>query len=788
MTLNELKNGEKAVIVKIKGRGLFLKRITEMGFVKGHIVEAIKAAPFNDPVQYKILSSEISIRRSDAQLIEVIPLDESNIKDYSFGFSGVRDNNLIEKKIISGKDKIIDIALVGNPNAGKTSLFNAISGLREKVGNYSGVTVDAKTTIVKYKGYKFNVIDLPGTYSISAYTNEESYVRKYLFDNNPDIVINVIDASNLERNLFLTTQLIDMDIKLVIALNMYDELEEKKDNFDYHLFGSMTGAPLVPTQANKKKGIPELLDSAIEVYEGRNKTSRHIHINYGGIIERSLAVLTAKIRENKNYSEKVAARYYAIRLLEKDQEIIDEIETWINHDDVHEVAKNTIKKIEHAFKEDSEIVITNARYGFIIGALRETYKRAEKKKEKTQTEKIDSILTHPIWGYPIFFFFIWLMFFSSFKIGQYPMNWIEWIVGEFGQIVHKIIPPGAFADLISQGIIGGVGGVIVFLPNIVILFLFISLMEDTGYMARVAFLMDKIMHKIGLHGKSFVPMIIGFGCNVPAIMATRTLENKKDRLLTMLIIPFMSCSARLPVYILIIGTFFPQNAILILSSLYLFGILLAVLFAIIFKKTIMKTKGVPFVMELPPYRIPTLKAIRINIGLKTKYYLKKMGGVILVASVIIWSLGYFPQKDTSRIEESYIASIGKCLNPVFEPLGFDWKIGVSLLAGTSAKEVIISTMGVLYEKNPDASDQALGQRLKKEIHTRGHKIGMPVFTTATALSLLVFVLIYFPCVAVFSVVWKESGKLFWAILLVTYTTVLAWVISFLVYNIALWII
>ncbi|MFA6201155.1 MAG: ferrous iron transport protein B [Bacteroidales bacterium] len=786
MTLNDLKNGEKGIIIKIRGRGLFLKRITEMGFVKGHIVEAIKAAPFNDPVQYRILSSEISIRRSDASLIDIIPLDEKEFKDYSFGYGGVIDDEEIENKIISGKDKIINIALVGNPNAGKTSLFNAISGLKEKVGNYSGVTVDAKTTIVEYQGYKFNIIDLPGTYSISAYTNEESYVRKYLFDQNPDIVINVIDSSNLERNLFLTTQLIDMDIKMVIALNMYDELKDKNDKFDYKLFGGMIGSPLVPTQANKKKGIPKLLDTAIEVYEGTNKAYRHIHINYGDIIERCLNRLSTKIRESRNYSEKVAARYYAIRLLEKDREIIEEIETWIDHTDVHEVAESAIKKIEHTFHEDSETVITNARYGFILGALKETYKFGEKKKDKTKSEKTDSVLTHPVWGYPIFFFFIWLMFFCSFKIGQYPMNWIEWIVGEFGMIVNRILPSGAFADLISQGIIGGVGGVIVFLPNIIILFLFISLMEDTGYMARVAFLMDKIMHKIGLHGKSFVPMIIGFGCNVPAIMATRTLENKKDRLLTMLIIPFMSCSARLPVYILIIGTFFPKYPILILCSLYLLGILLAVLFAMIFKKTLMKTKGVPFVMELPPYRIPTFKAVRSNIGMKTKHYLKKMGGIILFASIIIWSLGYFPQKDKSKIEESYIASIGHFIEPVLKPIGFDWKIGVSLLAGTSAKEVIISTMGVLYEKNPEATDQALGQRLKKEVHNSGEKIGTPVFTTATALSLLVFILIYFPCAAVFSVVWKESGKIFWAILLASYTTISAWLMSFLVYNIALW--
>ncbi|MDR0971259.1 MAG: ferrous iron transport protein B [Bacteroidales bacterium] len=785
MTLNDLKNGEKGIIIKIRGRGEFLKRITEMGFIKGHVVEAIKAAPFNDPVQYKILSSELSIRRSDAALIDIIPYNKEDSNDYSFGYEGVIDTKKEDKPLLEAKGKVVDIVLIGNPNSGKTSLFNAISGSKEKVGNYSGVTVDVKKTVVKYKDYKLNIIDLPGTYSISAYTSEESFVRKYLFENNCDIVINVIDASNLERNLFLTTQLIDMDVKMVIALNMYDELQGKNDSFDYTLFGSMIGTPIVPTQANKKKNIDNLLKEAIQVYEGRSNIYRHIHINYGEVIERALERLSEKIAKSKNYSEKFAARYYAIRLLEKDKEVEQEIETWIDHQDLHEIAESSIKKIEQAYNEDSETTITNARYGFIIGALKETYKKTHQKKNKTLSEKIDSVLTHPLFGYPIFFFFIWLMFYCSFAIGNYPMQWIEWIVANIGEAVGKALPSGIFSDFISQGIIGGVGGVIVFLPNILILFFFISIMEDTGYMARATFLMDKLMHKIGLHGKSFVPMIVGFGCNVPAIMATRTLENKKDRLLTMLIIPFMSCSARLPVYILLIGTFFPEHPVLMLCALYLLGVILAIVFALIFKKTIIKTKDVPFVMELPPYRIPTLKSVQLNIGMKAQHYLKKMGGVILIASGIIWALGYFPQQDSNKIQDSYIASIGHFIEPVIKPLGFDWKIGVSLLAGTAAKEVVISTMGVLYEGNDESSVQSLGERLKNEKYSYGEKIGKPVFTTAAALSLLVFVLVYFPCVAVFSSVWRESGRLFWAVLLVTYTTAVAWILSFIVYNLAL---
>lgn len=808
MTLNELKTGEKCIIVKVKGRGSFLKRLNEMGFVRGHIIERKLAAPLKDPIVYQVLDSEVSLRQADASLIEVIPLSQAQKdKDYSFGYNGVIED---EDKYLNNKElgKEIDIVLVGNPNSGKTSLFNAISGYKEKVGNYSGITVDAKKAQVNYKGYKLNIIDLPGTYSISAYSEEEKYVRQYIFDNVPDIVINVVDGSNLGRNLFLTTQLIDMDIKMVLALNFFDELQHKGDRFDYNLLGGMIGVPIIPTVASKKEGIENLFDTLIDVYNGTNKVMRHVHINYGETIERCINRLSIRIKESKSYIEKVAARYYAVRLLEKDKDIIEETEQWIDHKDLHEKANKLISKIESTFNDDSETVITEARYGFIAGALKETYfvnpyhylHKTEKKDEdktyrhkdarfhylrnkasnsfsfhqyKTITEKVDSILLHPVLGYPIFFFILWLMFSCTFSLGKYPQDWMQIGVDFIGNTFSKLLPQGAINDLICQGIIGGVGGVLVFLPNILILFFFISLMEDSGYMSRVAFLMDKIMHKIGLHGKSFVPLIMGFGCNVPAVMATRTLENKKDRILTMLIIPFMSCSARLPIYVILVGTFFPNHEAIVFCSLYLIGIIFAAFFAILFKHTIFKGKGVPFVMEQPPYRIPTPKAVFNNIGLKAGQYLKKIGGVILIASVILWCLSYFPQKDTNKIEQSYVASIGKAMEPIMRPLGFDWKTDVSLLAGISAKEVVVSTMKILY-----SDDSSNNSSLSQELIQHKDSFSQPI-----ALSLLAFIMLYVPCIGTIAAVGKES-KWKWAAFLAIYTTVVAYVFSFLVFNIS----
>lgn len=817
MTLNELKTGERCIIVKVKGRGTFLKRLSEMGFIRGHTVERKIAAPLKDPIVYQILDSEVSLRQADAALIEVIPIEQAQKdKDYSFGYNGVvaDETHYLNNKEIGTE---IDIVLVGNPNSGKTSLFNAISGYKERVGNYTGITVDAKKAEVKYKGYKLNIIDLPGTYSISAYSEEERYVRRYIFDTIPDIVINVVDGSNLGRNLFLTTQLIDMDVKMVMALNMFDELKHKGDRFDYKLFGGMIGVPIVPTVASKKEGIEELFDTIIDVYNGTNKIMRHVHINYGETIERCIDRLSTRIKESKSYSEKVAARYYSIRLLEKDEEIINETETWIDHKDLHEKAKKQIQKIESTYDDDSETVITEARYGFISGALKETYflnpyrylhKSPTKEEEKHHrhkdaryryhrlnnenfafhqyssiTDKVDNVLLHPILGYPIFFFILWLMFYSTFKIGQYPQGWLQSLIDYLALSLSNVLPKGAINDLICQGIIGGVGGVLVFLPNILILFFFISLMEDSGYMSRVAFLMDKIMHKIGLHGKSFVPLIMGFGCNVPAVMATRTLENKKDRILTMLIIPFMSCSARLPIYVIIVGTFFPKHEAIVFCSLYLIGIIFAAFFAILFKHTIFKGKGVPFVMEQPPYRIPTPKAVLNNIALKAGQYLKKIGGVILIASVILWCLSYFPQQDTSKIEKSYVASIGKALEPVMRPLGFDWKTDVSLLAGISAKEVVVSTMKILYADNSKGSGQSLSEELSQAKQKTKEQVYEPIFTKATALSLLTFIMLYVPCIGTMAAVAKES-KWKWALFLALYTTCVAYIFSLIVFNVA----
>jgi ferrous iron transport protein B len=813
MKLSQLKDKEEGIITKVRGRGAFRKRITEMGFVKGQKVSVIKNAPLKDPVEYHIMGYDVSLRRTEASLIEVITVKEA-LDQVIIPYNGVITDDIL-KTTAQNKGKEIQVALVGNPNSGKTSLFNFASRSREHVGNYSGVTVDSKTAQFKLEDYTFNITDLPGTYSLSAYSPEELFVRKFILREMPDVVVNVVDASNLERNLYLTTQLIDLDIKVVIALNMYDELRQKGDEFDFDSLGKMIGIPIIPTIGTKGFGIKELFEKVAEVYEDKDPNVRHVHINYGKDVEQAIKVIQDVIWENKKFTDTVSSRFYAIKLLEKDSSARRALALLDNYEKIVTTSEKEIKKIESLLKEDSETIITDAKYGFIAGALKETYKGNIHTRRK-KTDKIDYFLTHKYLGFPIFIFFMWFMFQATFSLGQFPMDWIDQLVVLLGDSIHNLMPEGAFKDLLINGIIGGVGGVIVFLPNILILFFFISLMEDTGYMARTAFIMDRIMHKIGLHGRSFIPLIMGFGCNVPAIMATRTIENRHNRILTMLINPFMSCSARLPVYVLIISAFFPSHPGSVLFAIYGIGIIVAALVAILFKKIIFKSNEVPFVMELPPYRIPTLRNTLRHMWHKGAQYLHKMGGVILVASIIIWALGYYPKnvsysenfdekiaqiesnstldktikahqadsillvKNSEKQAQSYIGRIGKFIEPVMNPLGFDWKMSVSILSGVAAKEIVVSTMGVLYQADQnDTSGENLSMRLQNDTNENGQK----TFTPLIAFGFLMFILLYFPCVASIAAIKKESGHWKWALFTVFYTTFLAWIVAFLIYQI-----
>ena len=815
MRLSELRTGEKGVIIKVLGHGGFRKRIVEMGFIKGKTVEVLLNAPLKDPIKYKILDYEISLRRQEAEMIEVISEEEARQLHHPFHGSITEDISLSEEEMVvlaKGKRRVINVALVGNPNCGKTSLFNVASGAHEHVGNYSGVTVDAKEGFFDYQGYHFRIIDLPGTYSLSAYSPEEIYVRKHIIEETPDVIINVVDASNLERNLYLTTQLIDMNVRMVGALNMYDELQASGNQLDHEKLSQLMGVPMVPTIGRNGTGFDELLHHIIDIYEGSDFITkkiqkqvrtevmedleswhkdyipnhhegdhsffRHIHINHGPVIEKAIDEIKKSLAFNEEIRHKYSIRFLAIKLLEKDKEIEKVVSTFPNGTDILNVRDKVSADIQKSLNEDSEQALTDAKYGFITGALKETFTDNHLEKEQT-TKVIDSIVTHRIWGYPIFFLFMYIMFECTFALGEYPMMGIEWVVKQVSNVMHGLLPEGPLKDMVIDGIIGGVGGVIVFLPNILILYFFISIMEDSGYMARAAFIMDKIMHRMGLHGKSFIPLIMGFGCNVPAILASRTIEDKKCRLITILVNPLMSCSARLPIYLVLVAAFFPHWGSLVLLGIYATGIMLAVIMARLFSKFLVKGDDTPFVMELPPYRIPTRKAILRHTWEKGAQYLKKMGGIIMVASIIIWFLGYYPNHDAysttaSQQEHSYIGQIGKAIEPIIEPLGFDWKLGIGLISGAGAKELVVSTLGVLYTNESDIENVNLSDRI-------------PI-TPVVALAYMLFVLIYFPCVATLAAIKQESGSWKWALFAACYTTILAWVVAFLVNQIGSWIV
>ena len=837
MKLSDLNTGEQGVIVKVNGHGSFRKRLIEMGFIAGKKVTVVLNAPLKDPIEYEILGYKLSLRRSEAEQIEVIGESEAKEvmkKDNSFDTIYADDSdeewslNNMMKKLAEERKHVIRVALVGNPNCGKTSLFNVASGSHEHVGNYSGVTVDAKEGRFEYKGYKFVLVDLPGTYSLSAYSPEELYVRKNLIDNVPDVVINVVDASNIERNLYLTAQVIDMNLRVVMALNMYDELKDKGDELDIKQLGYLLGMPVCPTVSRDGTGIPELFDTVIKIYtQSDPKLARHIHINHGAELEKSIDRIKLLLQKNQSLRDKYSTRYLAIKYLEDDKDIEKIIDTLPNRDEIISARVIEEQRIIDLLHTNTESAIVDAKYAFIQGALAETYKpHQDATPRKTITDKIDAVVTNKWMAFPIFIAVLYLIFQTTFAVGDYPMQWIDWFVGKFGEFVATFMADGWLKDLVVDGIISGVGSVLVFLPNILILYFFISLMEDSGYMSRAAFIVDKLMHKIGLHGKSFIPMVMGFGCNVPAIMATRAIESRKSRMITIAIIPFMSCAGRLPIFVLLAGAFFPHNAALVLLGIYLLGIVLAILSAIVLSKFV-KDDDLPFVMELPPYRIPTAKAIWRHTWEKGQQYLQKMATTILICSVIIWFLGYFPknkelmaaqeeyatlaQTPAGRLEinadkvdvnaatatkedlatridslyayqqeNSYIGQLGRMVSPALDPLGFNWKMDVGLLTGIAAKELVVSTLGVMYSEGAKVSE---GHDMSEDTQLQSALVND--VTPAAALSFMVFILLYFPCVATFVAIKNETGKWRWAVACCAYTMAVAWIMSFIVYRLAL---
>lgn len=774
MKLSELKTGEKAVIVKVTGHGGFRKRIMEMGFVREQTVEVLLNAPLQDPVKYRVMGYEVSLRRQEAELIEVITDEEfSQLEAAGKGLgNGVfveradHQNDYLQHGALRQR-RVINVALVGNPNCGKTSLFNYASGAHARVGNYSGVTVGATEARASFYGYDFKLTDLPGTYSLSCYSPEELFVRDHLTEKMPDVVINVIDASNLERNLYLTTQLVDMDIPMVGALNMYDEFERRGDTLNLPTLSTLLGMPIVPTSFKNGTGVKELFRAVIQVYEGTNHESRHLHINYGHEIEDGIRHIQDFLKADEHIRLRYSTRYLAIKLLENDTHALQYVSQHLSDENRSDDRKKLLAARDHAAARvleetsvDAETAIMDAKYGFINGALTEAQFHPGTKADTYRTTRIlDRMLSNRWLGFPIFFALLFLMFHVTFVLGQYPMDWIEMGVEWLGNVIGTTLPEGPVRDLLVDGVIGGVGSVIVFLPQILILYFFISLMEDSGYMARAAFIMDKLMHRMGLHGKSFIPLIMGFGCNVPAVMATRTIESRRSRLITMLILPFMSCSARLPIYIMITGTFFAlEYRSLVMISLYAVGILMAVIVSRIFSQFVIKGEDTPFVMELPPYRMPTAKAIGRHTWEKGKEYLKKMGGIILVASIIVWALGYFGTMGVApSIEDSFIGAMGHAVEPIFALQGFTWQLDVSLIAGVGAKEIVASTIGVLG--------------------------GLDGITTLSAYCYLLFVLLYFPCLATIVAIKNETGSWRWAVFAAVYTTCIAWIVSAAVHQV-----
>ncbi len=680
--------------------------------------------------------------------------------------------------------KKITVALAGNPNSGKTTIFNMLTGAHQHVGNYPGVTVEKKEGLCRYKDYEINIVDLPGTYSLTAYSIEELVARNYIIDEQPDIIVDIIDASSIERNLYLATQLIEMNIPLVLVFNMYDLAERKGLLFDNEQLSKLLETPIVRTIGNKKQGKESLLDAVIKTIEEGKKQRIH-KINYGDEIEEGLErIESLVIKTEDKLCEKYGPRWLAIKLLEQDEEITAQVSSR----EVRDTVKARIEHLKSIFGDDPEVVMADRRYGYISGACQETVKTTVELRH-SYSDIIDAVVTNRTLGLPIFLILMYLVFFITFKAGKYPMAALEWFFEWAGGSIAGLWPAGSeswLRSLLVDGVISGVGGVIVFLPNILLLFLAIALLEDTGYMARAAFVMDRVMHKIGLHGKSFIPMLIGFGCSVPAIMATRILENRRNRLTTIMVIPLMSCGAKLTIYALIIPAFFPERWHgPMMWLIYFIGIVLAIVCIKLLRLTLFSGETVPFVMELPPYRIPTLRSVCIHMWQRGWMYLRKAGTIILAISILLWIASSYPKpkpesienlnsKQTRQmsLEHSAIGRLGHAIEPVIKPLGFDWKIGTALIGATAAKEVFVSQLAIVYAVgSTNESEQSLREKLQAN------------YTPLTGFCIMLFCLIYAPCVATVAMTKQETKSWRWAMFQFFGMTVLAYVITLIAYQV-----
>jgi len=674
-------------------------------------------------------------------------------------------------------DKEINIALAGNPNSGKTTVFNSLTGSRQHVGNWPGVTVEKKQGTLSYGGHRFNVVDLPGVYSLSALSLDEVVARDYILKSKPDVVVDVIDASNLERNLYLALELMELGFstRLIFVFNMYDVVQKKKQEVDIQALSRLLGVPIVTTVGTTGKGIDKLKEKILEVYHNPQKQTPK-PVNYGDELEHEIARLEKRLSRISGLSNKFSPRWAAIKILEGDEVVISEIKEMDSDRSVIEYAENIKKHLANVFGQNSDIIMADRRYGFISGLLREVGYFDITLDRQTVSDRIDLIVTSRAAGIPIFLLLMFITFQLTFQVGGYVQGWMEQGIAVMAaHLADSMTQAGASSWIISlvlDGIIGGVGGVLIFIPNIFILFFLISFLEDSGYMARAAFIMDNLMHRMGLHGKSFIPLIMGFGCNVPAIMATRTLEERKDRLLTILIIPFISCSARIPIYVLLAGAFFGARAALVIFSLYILGILVAIGTSKLFHKIFFKGLSKPFVMELPPYRLPTLKGALIHMWERGSEFLKKMGTIILVGSVLIWLLGALPAGVDYASQESFAGRIGMFISPFLKPLGFGWVESVALLFGFVAKEIVVGTFGVVLGAS-EAAQEGLTQAIQN------------LMTPLKAYTFLVFTLLYTPCLGTVAATKRETGSYKWTFFSVGYSLFVAWVISFIIYRVGL---